>query len=649
MCRSKVSHESIKQLVLEAEHLVRDEALKTPTKQKHSNNNSALIQISTTIKKREVIMPGPIKQRVQEWLEHQPNASLQLQRTTTASGHDLLIATTTSGSPTISIAVSSTRTDDCEASGEASETDSIPQQCSDTSEGFTDSIATCMQTSTNSYGNSTERIGGSAEPIVGNSNQSLNVKVIKRQQSRRKSDRPWSVSCLSQLTTTDNGQLVRSKKATISNVQAGLASHSISESALDSLSPGRPRTSSSATQVGHVKVYDSKGSLKRRKTRKKRLSYSGGKKSDTGSEDFGPDFPKLAQTMSPQQWQEITQTLKSLQKTGSNDSVTKNNNIAYGTAIPARQTSKFSSNTGNEIEEETNLMRPNFQIGSLTNAYQTHLGSLAALSTYMNEEEQQGEYTTGTEDHHSSFSETAWDNYQEKYNSENYSEGVDSDSARRLLECDDYRNFIDSQSDCCSSLSAANNLDSLSPPRMDSLQQNEMKILTQDTIVSSVDHARRRRALELECERRRKNLETRRKSCQETVAQQQQTLKSPLLVLSTSTQTLTPKYIERVTYHQKVDTASRKLDFGMSHSAQSLRRTSESDTSQRRRKVDERRRSARNLEKNIKIKPATSSSSDDDTDDEKQIRNLLQQSQDRLEDTRALKIRCHLLRPEDYK
>lgn len=78
--QGKVSHESIKQLVLEAEHLVRDEALKTPTKQKHSssNNNSNnnnnnninsaggvnIVQISTTVKKREVIMPGPIK-RVQ--------------------------------------------------------------------------------------------------------------------------------------------------------------------------------------------------------------------------------------------------------------------------------------------------------------------------------------------------------------------------------------------------------------------------------------------------------------------------------------------------------------------------------------------------------------------------------------------------------
>ncbi|KAL1493485.1 hypothetical protein ABEB36_011526 [Hypothenemus hampei] len=42
----------------------------------------------------------------------------------------------------------------------------------------------------------------------------------------------------------------------------------------------------------------------------------------------------------------------------------------------------------------------------------------------------------------------AWDNYQENYLSEPYSESHDSDAARRLLNFgEDYRNFIDSQSD----------------------------------------------------------------------------------------------------------------------------------------------------------------------------------------------------------
>lgn len=354
----------------------------------------------------------------QEWLEHQPSTTVQMQKSASNhhhsnSDHDhhrLSITQNNTGS-------SPARTDDCEASGEASETDSIPQHCSDTSE-VSDSIATCMQTSTNSYGNSTERIGGSAEPIVNaaTSNQSLNVKVVKRQQNRRKSERPWSVSCLSQLTTDANQ--VAAKVNTISNVQSGLASHSISESALDSLSPGRPRVSSSSV-VTQVKSYDSKGSLKRRKTRKKKLSYTNGKKSDSNSEENNrnhhhhnhntynhhptihqeelqltpkqPPPPLLMQTcenMTPRQIQEITQALMQLQKSDSSDQL----QVATG-ILQQHQLTTVVSGTTNESEEENHLMKPNFRVGSFTTAYmksEARLGSLAALATYMNDEEQQG-------------------------------------------------------------------------------------------------------------------------------------------------------------------------------------------------------------------------------------------------------------------
>ncbi|XP_022214149.2 uncharacterized protein LOC111068754 isoform X2 [Drosophila obscura] len=654
----KVSHDSIKQLVLEAEHLVRDAqeaALKTPTKQKHS-----IIQISSTVKKREVHMPPPIKQRVEEWLEHQPSTPQLLTRSHT---HELLPGC---------------KPDDCEASGEASETDSVPQTGvgaaalngggSDTSEGFTDSIATCMQTSTNSYGNSTERMGGSAEPIgqpvtplgFGSSNQSLNVKIVKRPQARRKSERPWSVSCLSQLTTDAAGhQLTTAIVSVGQNAPPGLASHSISESALDSLSPGpRPRAaSSSGTGSNAARKSDSKGSLRRRKARKKRISAaSAGRKSDSGSEAGGGDLTqtlmKSCESMSSQQLQEFTNALLSIQKGAPGSPRAEGSLLVEG-------------------DSESQLMLPKFRVGSFTTAglmaTDTRLGALAALSNYMNEDEQQAELST--EDHHSSISETAWDNYQEKYNSENYSEGFDSDAARRLLEFgDDYRNFIDSQSDGCSSLSAANNLDSFSPPRMDSLQRHELKPLAinQETISSSVDHARRQRALELQYERRRKTLEVRRKSCQdmdETISNTQkdkehQNLQAQPSLSASATALMTPPANQQL--NARTESVGRKLDFGagagagMSHSAQSLlRRTSESDTSTRRRRTvtaDERRRSSRNLEKCIKLIPAStgSSSSDDSEDGEQEMRSLLQQSRDRLEDTRALKIRCHLLRPEDY-
>ncbi|XP_060655337.1 klarsicht protein isoform X2 [Drosophila nasuta] len=645
--KGKVSHDSIKQLVLEAEHLVRDAqeaALKTPTKQKHS-----IIKISSTVKKRDIIMPGPIKQRVEEWLEHQPSTPQLLNRN--HHSHE----------------APSSKPDDCEASGEASETDSMPHKdatCgvgSDSSEGFTDSIATCMQTSTNSYGNSTERIGGSAEPIhqpttplgFGSSNQSLNVKVVKRPQSRRKSERPWSVSCLSQL-TTDAAQLTTIIADVGQSSPPGLASHSISESALDSLSPG-PRAraaSSSGTGSNAARKADSKGSLRRRRARKKRMSAaSGGRKSDSGSETHGDltqTLMKSCESMSSQQLQEFTNALLSIQKGGSPTNAKAEEFLPEG-------------------ESESHLMVPKFRVGSFTTAAlmasEIRLGALAALSNYMNEDEQQAELST--EDHHSSISETAWDDYQEKYNSENYSEGFDSDAARRLLEFgDDYRNFIDSQSDCCSSLSAANNLDSFSPPRMDSLQQHELKALhiNQETISSSVDHARRQRALELQSERRRKTLEVRRKSCQDMAEainsqteQQQQQQVTTANLSSSATALMTPKNPPATRPPVRTESVGRKLEFGagMSHSAQSLlRRTSESDTSTRRRRTvtaDERRRSSRNLEKCIKLIPATSSSSGDDSEDgEQEMRSLLQQSRDRLEDTRALKIRCHLLRPEDY-
>jgi hypothetical protein len=46
-------------------------------------------------------------------------------------------------------------------------------------------------------------------------------------------------------------------------------------------------------------------------------------------------------------------------------------------------------------------------------------------------------------------------NPQEKYMSEAYSEPLDVETARRLLDFgDDYRNYLDSQSECASSISA---------------------------------------------------------------------------------------------------------------------------------------------------------------------------------------------------
>lgn len=154
-------------------------------------------------------------------------------------------------------------------------------------------------------------------------------------------------------------------------------------------------------------------------------------------------------------------------------SIPRRNSRATASAIAAAAAASSTSEQESDTEENR-LAKPNFQLGAYTKVYGSELasklGSLAALANY-NRDKNNCAATTAAKDlsftgtDNSNYSEQAWDNYQEKYNSEAYSEGFDSDAARRLMEFgDDYRNFLDSQSDCCSSLSAANNLDSLSPP-----------------------------------------------------------------------------------------------------------------------------------------------------------------------------------------
>lgn len=159
-----------------------------------------------------------------------------------------------------------------------------------------------------------------------------------------------------------------------------------------------------------------------------------------------------------------------------------------------------------ESDEDQKMMKPDFKIGSITNVYanpSVNLGSLAALANYNREKNDQEMNEAGTENM-SSLSEQTWDNYMEKYNSEAYSEDRDVDAAKRLMEFgDDYRNFIDSQSDCCSSLSAAN-IDSMSPPR----HRKQLNVIAQNQSLSSNENSmkmmRQRRIQELPgMERRR--------------------------------------------------------------------------------------------------------------------------------------------------
>ncbi|XP_046638944.1 uncharacterized protein LOC124320227 isoform X2 [Daphnia pulicaria] len=114
-----------------------------------------------------------------------------------------------------------------------------------------------------------------------------------------------------------------------------------------------------------------------------------------------------------------------------------------------------------------------------------------------------GELCLGHVDETSNFSEQAWDNYLERYASEAYSEDPpDADSARRLLEFgEDYRNDLDSLSDCPSSLSAdlrgfrPHHLPKRSPPKRpkgfgmaDRSALTELRLLDSDSDVDDLVH-----------------------------------------------------------------------------------------------------------------------------------------------------------------
>ncbi|KAJ8926944.1 hypothetical protein NQ314_020796, partial [Rhamnusium bicolor] len=98
-----------------------------------------------------------------------------------------------------------------------------------------------------------------------------------------------------------------------------------------------------------------------------------------------------------------------------------------------------STTSGADSDEEFGKRIPNFKLGFKTRyLHNSELRDDSPGKSSLNTAEEQS----------SSLSEQAWDNYQENYLSEAYSESHDSDAARKLLNFgEDYRNFIDSQSD----------------------------------------------------------------------------------------------------------------------------------------------------------------------------------------------------------
>ncbi|XP_063696240.1 klarsicht protein [Culicoides brevitarsis] len=553
ICVTKATKESIQKLVLGAESLVRDEVI-MKAQNFQASVSGRMSHATATIHKQESLLQSPKIRRVQEWLEHQPISM---------SGNVM--------------PVTGLLSTDCEASGEASDDtdEDIRQEDSDTSNslGVTDSQVTFMRH--DSQATSVDNcLGASSGDLLTNSsgketsstsNTTKSQTIELRMNSKRATNRPWSVSCISQLETA--------VPLTSSNQDSNF---SISESALDTISlPNMP--------AGGVKSEEStpvhKRTLRKRRIRNRKRAVR-----------------KLDANIA------VQVALGNL--------VTNERQVEVHENIMTQSIDLSSVDTPkcNEEEEEDDVVKPDFKIGSVTKVYAQTLGPLAALSRYNlgdtpikeSPDMPDSSQRSGTEEL-SSF-EQMWDNYQEKYMSEPYSEDRDTDAAKRLLEFgDDYRNFLDSQSDACSSLSAAQGLDSISPPRHRRFIGGAQT--PSDKGDSSLE-VKKRRLLELsEFERRRKNLN---KMYDEG-----------------------RKSLDCAPINEDEDRAS------LPKMSPEKGNRKESDSSIRRRSLRQR-------------KSASSSSADSDSDNDQDICNLLSQSRSRVENVEALRVRHHLLRPEDY-
>lgn len=635
---------------------------------------------SSSSRKAEKVMSNLKINRIEEWLEKQP----------------LDVAATAPILP------GSAPTTDCEASGEYTDSDSIARD-TDSSEGLANSVATCLQgdqtsqemLTDNVYPSETSNI--SNDEVESKNNSNSNTCLVKRRVNKSTAERPWSVSCISQLNTSAvEINQYGERRETHSN-QRLTASFSISESALNTMSPMRPGTLKQTTSSGNgsqlaVKSSDSKGSLKKRKLRarrKNRIDESGSDESQPAQQSSTLHLLQHSLILQHQQQllQQQQQPLREIQLSAgsssgsggrqqhhqhhqsssshrggllksesfsgrirlSDDLVTLSSlsgssgsrksssarqttrSTAMTTMMATVSTKKSAPDSEEEHQQQQALMaKPNFKIGSVTRARcgSLNLGSLAALANYNLDGVERSEADlngtgTGTEEM-SSFSEQAWDNYQEKYMSEPYSEDRDTDAARRLLDFgDDYRNFIDSQSDCASSSLSAANMDSLSPPRF---RKNDSLSKSSEPNTNSLN--------------RRKRLDEYRMDDRYSHNMNSWSSKSGSPPHHSLDKTLTSSRGKHHVLYESPDHSPS----GSSGGGAGVGALSGSGRRRSLRSVDKHNSFLRSLSHET----SSSSNNEFDEDMEAEMKKLLIQSKLRLANTEALKAKSHLLKPEDY-
>ncbi|XP_061939054.1 uncharacterized protein LOC107998930 isoform X11 [Apis cerana] len=408
--------------------------------------------------------------------------------------------------------------DSCDASGEYTTEDSDVERQSVSSEDLQSSVATyrrfegalgCTSVSQEIFDDPERTPVNEGHPMLVDA---ATPKVVMRSKQKTNGPRPWSVSCISQIGNNSN----------LNQTNDPISQFSISETALHQLIATPPTKSVSLDATGSRKSFNNStstlleesiichdgrmvrnSSLRRKKSRLRKKNL--GRKSDSSLEGVnaanhsaGSDGSSSNQQRSPRKVsgnramrtisRDCHGRLTTLVKSGSFSGCTAHQQLSAERTIVSDPTPPFrlpcctsvASTSETEGEEQRNRTRGCFPFDD--NLLDTVLNNKELCNQQLNMDSDIEMNSLGN----NSFSEQAWDNYQEKYMSEPYSEAPDIETARRLLDFgDDYRNFLDSQSDCASSMSAI----AASSPLPRSRMHHEITDTTEDSD-SDVDDIR---------------------------------------------------------------------------------------------------------------------------------------------------------------
>lgn len=340
--------------------------------------------------------------------------------------------------------------DSCDASGEDEEKES------QVSEDLTESIvtyraATGFEAHNASYPNLEE--------------VSSTPRNIFRPHRNNLKSRPWSVSCISQLSQSTkrincNGPSFSISESALHKLP--LAPKSLEKTFNDSSNSMNGHNSTSTVDENTPALHEEKLSpIKRRKMKLKKKC----RKESNSNLYLSLDNSKVR--------------MGTLVKSGSfsGRSCITLNNDRHTVSDPSNvglgryDVLDTTTTSGADSDDEKRCRRiPQFKIGEKTSYIEPKNRDKNVLTCAF----------PGTEEQ-SSLSEQAWDSYQEKYLSEAYSEAHDSDAARRLLEFgEDYRNFLDSQSDW------SNQSNNFSPPFQRKFLQQSVNIVDSDSDTEDV-------------------------------------------------------------------------------------------------------------------------------------------------------------------